>query len=274
MALAAPLPGRYRPAAILPKPFPSPALPPHPDPMAATIPSLPPASRPRRSTGSAPVLACLLMALFAAPGCAGWRPWRNREKEARLAEKYGPTANQRIETLEQQAKKARNGSGADQVTFTRELMRQVLEEHDPRVRCEMVGLAAKFDTPASVAICKGALQDPDERVRTSACEVWGERGGPEAVQLLSQRFQTDSELDVRLRALRMLGKLEDKDAIPVLAKALEDPDPAVQYRAVAALKAVSGRDLGDDVNAWRAWAADPAADRNGWSVAEQFRKLF
>ena len=48
----------------------------------------------------------------------------------------------------------------------------------------------------------------------------------------------------------------------------------MQYRAVAALKQVSGRDLGNDVNAWRAWASDPAADRNEWSIAEQFRKLF
>lgn len=265
-----PLPSRPR----SPQPVTSPALPTHSDPMAATMHSLPPASRPRRSIGVATVLACLLVALLAAPGCAGWRPWRNREKEARLAEKYGPTAKQRIETLDEQSKKAKGGSGGDQVTFTRDLMRQVLEEHDPRVRCEILQTAAEFDTPAAVAICKGALQDPDESVRTTACEVWGKRGGAEAVQLLSQRFQTDSELDVRLRALRMLGKLEDKDAIPVLARALEDPDPAVQYRAVAALKQVSGRDLGNDVNAWRAWAADPAADRNDWSIAEQFRKLF
>ena len=242
--------------------------------MAATIPRLPSAPRHRASTGATALLACLLVALLAAPGCAGWRPWRNREKEARLAEKYGPTAKQRIESLQEQAKKAKGGNGGDQVTFTRELMRELLEEHDPRVRCEILQTAADFDTPAAVAICKGALQDPDERVRTTACEVWGERGGAEAVQLLSQRFQTDAELDVRLRALRMLGKLEDKEAIPVLARALEDPDPAVQYRAVAALKQVSGRDLGNDVNAWRAWAADPAANRNDWSIAEQFRKLF
>lgn len=241
--------------------------------MAASSTFSPPPPRPR-ITVSAGVLACLLVALVAAPGCAGWRPWRNREKEARLAEKYGQTAKQRIETLQAEAKKAKGGSGGDQVTFTRTLMQQVLEEHDPRVRCEILQTAAEFDTPASVAICKGALQDPDDRVRTIACEVWGTRGGAEAVQLLSQRFQSDTELDVRLRALRMLGKLEDKDAIPVLAKALEDPDPAVQYRAVAALKQVSGRDLGNDVNAWRAWAADPAADRNDWSIAEQFRKLF
>ena len=106
-----------------------------------------------------------------------------------------------------------------------------------------------------------------------ACEVWRRRGGDEAVQLLAARYRTDSELDVRLRALRMLGELENKAASPVLAKALEDPDPAVQYRAVASLKKVSGRDLGDDVNKWRAWAADPNAAES-WSIAETFRKLF
>lgn len=74
--------------------------------------------------------------------------------------------------------------------------------------------------------------------------------------LLGERFLKDAELDVRLSAIRTLGSLRDKAAIPTLAKALEDPDPAVQYRAVASLKQVSGRDLGDDVNAWREWALD------------------
>ncbi len=233
-------------------------------------------AQPPRSLFLRPVVAVVMACAVVLPasGCAGWRPWRNREKEARLAEQYGATANQRMESIHAQAKKAKAGSGTEQVAFTRELMRQVLEEHDPRVRCDLVNTAATFDTPAAVAVCKGALQDPDERVRTIACEVWGERGGAEAVQLLAQRYQTDAELDVRLRAVRMLGKLKDKEAIPVLARALEDPDPAVQYRAVAALKQVSGRDLGNDVNAWRAWAADPGADRNEWSIAEQFRKLF
>ena len=234
------------------------------------VPTLPAPSAPR----GLPAIVALAALTLLLPGCAGWRPWRDREKQTRLAEKYGATAKQRIETLHADAKKAKKGSGAEQVTFTRDLMREVLEEHDPRVRAEIVQAAASFDTPAAVAICKGALQDPDERVRVVACDVWGERGGAEAVQLLAQRYQTDGELDVRLRAVRMLGKLKDKEAIPVLARALEDPDPAVQYRAVAALKQVSGRDLGNDVNAWRAWAADPSADREGWSVAEQFRKLF
>jgi HEAT repeat protein len=108
----------------------------------------------------------------------------------------------------------------------------------------------------------------------AACEAWRTRGGPEAVALLAARSEADQEIDVRLKALRELGDLGDEGAVPALARALEDPDPAVQFRAVGALKQVSGRDLGDDVNAWRAWAADPNAEGTEWTIAEGFRRVF
>ena len=60
----------------------------------------------------------------------------------------------------------------------------------------------------------------------------------------------------------------------MLARALEDPDPAVQYRVVDSLRQVSGRDLGNDVNAWRAWAADPEARDTQPTMAETIRQLF
>lgn len=198
-------------------------------------------------------------------------PWEPDPKAERMKEKYGLTADQRVESLVDQAKAAKKEGGHE--AFTTELSRTILGEHDPRVRAEMLKIAADFTTPAADAICRGGLEDPDERVRMAACDAWGARGGDEAVKLLTQRYQTDSEIDVRLRAIRMLGAVEDKAAIPALARALEDPDPAVQYRAVAALKQVSGRDFGNDVNRWRAWAADPGSEPD-WSVAETFRKLF
>jgi HEAT repeat protein len=210
-------------------------------------------------------------------GCAAdrsWRPFQDRKKAAREREKYGPTADERIKGLAADAKQAKAGSTREQNDFTQALVEAVLAEHDPRVRVEILEIAAGFDTPAAAAICKGALEDPDERVRMAACSAWGKRGGPEAVQLLAARYQADPELDVRLRALRELGTVGDKQAIPVLARALEDSDPAVQYRAVAALKKVSGRDLGNDVNKWREWAADPEGSAAEWSVAEAWRKLF
>lgn len=215
------------------------------------------------------VLACVLLA-----GCASWSPWKRREKAARDQEKYGFTADTRIKQLAERSKAVKSESAQRQLEFTQELVRMMLEEHDPRVRGKILETAAEYDTAAATAICKGALQDPSDTVRIKACDVWAKRGGEEAVQLLATRFQTDAELDVRLRALKMLGELKDKQAIPVLARALEDADPAVQYRAVASLKKVSGRDLGNDVNAWREWAVDPDAHKAEWSIAEGFRRLF
>jgi HEAT repeat protein len=208
-------------------------------------------------------------------GCAGWKKLTT-DKKTLLEErqKYGATADQRIETIAADATKAKGGSHAEQAEFTRNLVKGMLEEHDPRVRVVILETAGEFDTPSAVSICKGALEDPDDRVRMAACTVWRKRGGPEAVELLGARYRADREIDVRLRALRELGLLGDKEAIPVLAKALEDPDPAVQYRAVGALKQVSGRDLGDDVNTWREWTADPAGSSAEWTIAEGFRQLF
>jgi len=216
----------------------------------------------------------LILASVMLTGCASWSPLKRREKAVRDQEKYGFTADTRIKKLAERSKAVKSESTQQQLEFTRDLVRMMLEEHDPRVRSKILETAAEYDTSAATAICTGAMQDPNEMVRTRACDVWAKRGGPDAVQLLATRFQTDADLDVRLRALKMLGELKDKQAIPVLARALEDADPAVQYRAVASLKQVSGRDLGNDVNAWREWAVDPESHKAEWSIAEGFRRLF
>lgn len=207
-------------------------------------------------------------------GCASWMSQFDAKQAALERERYGATADYRIKEFHTSAELAKKGTSAEQMEFTRSLTAAVLAEHDPRVRAAIVAVAAGFDAPAAVAICKGALEDPDPRVRVAACAAWRERGGPEAVALLSARYEADTEIDVRLKALRELGQLGDEEAIPALARALEDPDPAVQYRAVGALKQVSGRDLGDDVNAWRTWAADPDATGTEWTIAEGFRQIF
>lgn len=218
------------------------------------------------------LLAALLGA--AGGGCASWSPWAGREKAARDQAKYGPTADQRIKQFAAESRALAADDEAARAAFAKRLAEAMLAEHDPRVRASIVQVASRFDDPAAVAICRGGLEDPDERVRLVACSVWGERGGSEAVTLLAARYHGDQELDVRLRALRALGECRDDSAIAVLAKALEDADPAVQHRAVAALRQASGQDLGNDVNRWREWAADPAGVKPAWSMAGALRALF
>lgn len=218
-----------------------------------------------------PIAVCIACCLA---GCATWSPWKSDEQVAREREKYGLTADQRIKELAEKSKAAKAGTAAEQERFSQDIATAMVGEHDARVRCAMLDAVVPLDTPLATAICTGAMQDPDPRVRMAACSAWATRGGPQAVDLLAVRYRTDAELDVRLRALRCLGELGSPEAVPVLAKALEDSDPAVQYRAVGALKKVSGRDLGDDVNKWREWAADPEGSSSEWSIAETFRKFF
>lgn len=215
----------------------------------------------------------LAVALATMTGCAGWLPWGSSEATEKQIARYGLTADQRIASLEKEADAALNGDSSDQIAFSRGLIQTLLEEHDPRVRCSILDIAADFDTPAAHAICEGGLRDPDVRVRMAACDVCGRRG-KDAVPLLASCMETDTDIDVRLRAVRALGETGDESAIAVLALALEDPDPAVQYRAVAALREVSGRDLGNDVNAWRDWASDPEARDTEPTMAETIRQIF
>lgn len=211
--------------------------------------------------------------LATATGCAGWLPWGSSQATEKQIAKYGYTADQRIAALQKEAAEAHEAGTTAEVRFSQGLIQTLLEEHDPRVRCSILEIAADFDTPAANAICEGGLRDPDTRVRMTACDVCGQRG-EEAIPLLAACMETDEEIDVRLRAVRALGETGDTAAVAALAVALEDPDPAVQYRAVASLKEVTGRDLGNDVNVWREWAADPEARDSEPTMAETIRQIF
>ena len=169
----------------------------------------------------------LLVMAASIVGCAqtaAWKmPWEDSSRADRVKEKYGLTADQRVEEVTELAAAARREGGAREEAFTAELVRTMLAEHDPRVRVKILEVATTFETPSALSICRGALEDPDAMVRMAACDAWGERGGDEAVQLLSHRYQTDTDIDVRLQAVRMLGAVDDEAAIPALARALSYP---------------------------------------------------
>jgi len=96
-------------------------------------------------------------------GCASSLPWVDSQQAAIEKEKYGLNADQRIKELRQQAKKSRSDDSEAQAEFSAELVNEMLAEHDPRVRAEILQLCADFDNPSSRAICIGGLDDPYPR---------------------------------------------------------------------------------------------------------------
>ena len=72
----------------------------------------------------------------------------------------------------------------------------------------------------------------------------------------------------------MLGEMRDPQAVPLLTVALEDPDPALQFRGVEAMRLATGKDLGNDVNRWREYAQNPDPNASEESVAGKLRRMF
>jgi HEAT repeat protein len=135
-----------------------------------------------------------------------------------------------------------------------------------------VRVVAKCATATGTQVALAAIKDPDSDVRLVACDALGKRGGPPAVAALCDALKLDLESDVRLAAAKALGETHDPAAVPALGAALEDQDPAMQYRAVNSLRAISGKDLGNDVQRWRLYAKGQLPPEP--TFAERLRNLF
>lgn len=153
----------------------------------------------------------------------------------------GPNAA-RFERLAREARAARGGDAAAQARFTEGLIAAILAEHDPLGRCRIVSLAGSFDTPAASAICTGALQDPDSRVRIIACQVCGSRADAEALTALGRCLEQDRDPVVRRRACAALGGKRDEPALAALRRAVTDSDPVVRALASRAIASRPTRD--------------------------------
>jgi hypothetical protein len=160
----------------------------------------------------------------------------------------------RIKQLRELGEKAPSMPELEQIRESTRLAQSIQNENDPLIRIQILKTLASFSTPVSTAVLNAAVNDGDSDVRTACCDAWAQRGGPEALQVLTKIMSSDVDIDVRMAAMRAMGKLGDPAAIAVLAPALDDKNPAVQFRAVQSLKQISGRDFGDDVSAWRDFA--------------------
>jgi HEAT repeat protein len=98
-----------------------------------------------------------------------------------------------------------------------------------------------------------ALADDDLRVRSQiALAVSGAgvrtQGTPEALMpLLDDRIPR-----VVAATCKALGNLRHREAVPRLVSMLEEQhDPGTRFAAYNALKAITGKDLGEQASAWR-----------------------
>jgi HEAT repeat protein len=184
------------------------------------------------------------------------------------------TPADRVDDLRRLAKRAKKLPAAEQERLVGELVAEFPRESDGWVRREMLRTLAQFPQPAAGALLVSALADADVQTRRVACAGLGTRGDQIAVQELSRVLASDTNVDVRLAAIEALGTAGDKGALVPLSEAMVDPDPAVQVQAQRALVAVSGRDYGPNVQAWREFAQKGGTEAAEVSFAEKLRRSF
>lgn len=204
----------------------------------------------------------------------GMNPLRRQGPEET---EYGLTPLARREQIRESAKRLRNLPPAEKIRMGADLALQLQNETDPIVRADVVRALGKVNTQAAQEALNMAMHDAEVNVRIAACEAWQETGGPDAVAALQELVSSDVNIDVRLAATRALGKFKDPAALQALAIALDDPSPALQYRAMEALKQSSGRDIGHDVVAWRDFVRSTAPQttpREGPALVERYQDRF
>jgi HEAT repeat protein len=218
----------------------------------------------------------VLIAALALPGCAKrfGGPWPFGEDQTALLKKYGPVPVQRIETMQARAQKLAKASAVEQETFAAELARQMPNETDVNVRLAIIDILGHMDTPSAHAVLYAGMKDPEIDVRVTCCEAWAHQPSAESTRILAETLSGDTDFDVRLAAAKGLASANDKDAVKALGLALEDSDPAIQFVAMNSMRQVTGKDLGNDVNAWRTLAKQPDPPVRDKALASRLWKIF
>lgn len=220
--------------------------------------------------------ALALLTSLSALGCRtgplaelyGYNPfYRMKDDESR----YGLSPAQRREQIQELVADNRVLSPEKRAPVAENLASQMQNEVDPLLRAELVHALGELNSAPSAEALRLAVKDNETVVRIAACKAWQKVGGSEAVSVLSEVIASDTDDDVRLAATRCLGEFDDPLAVQGLAVALDDGNPALQHRAMEALKDCSGQDLGHDVVAWREYiqTGTPGERRSGPTLAER-----
>lgn len=213
--------------------------------------------------------------LLGALGCAefaGLNPVLR--KQWREDEKILPSFHAHLKRVRALEAQAATMPREEQQRVSRELTRLIREDRNTLLRTAAVRSLSAFPQEMSREGIQVAATDKEPRLREVACAALGRLGDPASIGMLAALLQNDDDLDVRLAASQQLGYFSDPLAVQALGSALDDSNPALQFRAVQSLERASGRDYGRDLELWRAYVRGEEPPERAPSYAERLRSWF
>lgn len=175
--------------------------------------------------------------------------------------------HQRRKEIREKGKKGATAAASDREILVAQLMLEYQTCPDPNMRREAVDALAMIPHADRDRYLEEILKDENPFVRLSALEALGKTfsgSKKELAELLLNQIKTDTDKDVRLSAVKILGNVSPKSnnitkeaergiaesVTLALGDLLQDRVPAVRYESMAALHKVTGKDYGHDINRW------------------------
>ena len=126
---------------------------------------------------------------------------------------------------------------------TRALAEAVRKDKEEIVCVASVGALARIGTPAAISALEDALvEDPNFQIRSSIIDNLEKlKGGQRIFPMVRSRFAKRGDKFDRYLAAEAIGRLGDKEAIPLLKSVLRaDPSPEIKLIAAQALVRLEG----------------------------------
>lgn len=218
------------------------------------------------------IARCLLMISITVtcvflPGCAEGPLWR--------AGKYAPWAQNQWAEEEKIAdtlfvrKRRMSESVVAVINAPVENQQRVAEElaevlhRDPvlLLRLHAVKLLGELNCPAAIQALEDASRDHTSDIRIASIDAWGRMPAEKAIPQLQEIIGSDTDTDVRLAATRALGNFSGQQAVEAISLALDDRNPALQFRAAESLQKVTGEQYGRDISAWQRYVQNVIPDQ-------------
>jgi len=214
-----------------------------------------------------PALVAIALLAVIAGGCSSW-PLAGKERTS------STTPAMRIAAIRETGARAKKMEAAEQQKICEELALQIRTEQDPLVRQAIQQAMGNFSTPLAKQVLLAGLNDEALEVQLTCCRKLAERADPTTVSALRDVVESSPRLDVRLEAVDALSQIKTSDSMAAIALALEDRDPAMQLAGVNAMKSITGKNLGNDVTAWREYAkSGEMPEQPEISLAERVKQL-
>ena len=171
-------------------------------------------------------------------------------KEWREDQAYGVTDHERREQLAQLADSIDSLPPTRQQYWSKHLQQILENDQSAEMRRLAVLASGNLTSTDAISLVEKGLDDDSVKVRMEACRALGKIDSTDSSRLLASMVGKESNQDVRHSAISALAKHNSQVSIDSLKLALADRNPATRDLTVKALRGVTGKEIGNDPEAW------------------------